>query len=93
MIRALGLLLGLLMVALPLLHSSSYVDAARSNPKLFMAPFLGILFVAYGLGGTRLLSRWAPRLTKPVGSGIRKSIGSSPPPQVAVARRHSSALA
>jgi hypothetical protein len=42
MIRVLGLLLGLLLMAMPLLHGS-YIDAARIDPRLFAAPFFGIL--------------------------------------------------
>ena len=64
MIRALGLLLGLLLLALPLLYYSSYVDAARANPRLFAAPFIGIFFLAYGIGGKQFLSRWAPRVKR-----------------------------
>jgi tetratricopeptide (TPR) repeat protein len=71
---------------MPLLHGS-YIDAARIDPRLFAAPFFGILFFAYGVGGKRLLARWAPRFTKPVGVEIRDSIRSSPPPQPAGARR------
>jgi tetratricopeptide (TPR) repeat protein len=86
MIRVLGLLLGLLMVALPLLHSG-YVDAARTTPQLLAAPFFGILFLAYGVGGKRFLRRWAPRFAKPLGAEDRDSIRSARPPRPAGARR------
>jgi tetratricopeptide (TPR) repeat protein len=66
MIRMLGLLLGLLMLAFTFANAG-YLDAARSNPRLLFAPVFGIVLIAYGIGGKRLLSRWAPQLTESVG--------------------------
>jgi tetratricopeptide (TPR) repeat protein len=73
MIRMLGLLLGLLMLAFTFANAG-YLAAAWSNPRLLFAPVFGIVLIAYGIGGKRLLSRWAPRLTESV--EIRKSLSS-----------------
>jgi hypothetical protein len=63
LIRILGLIVGLLFVAMPFLDSQ--------DPKAWIAPILGAAFIVYGLGGHRLLMKavplWSKRLSKPVG--------------------------
>ena len=60
-IRILGVVVGLLFVALPFLDSG--------DPKLWIAPFMGFAFIAYGLGGQRWLAKIAP-------SWVKKSNGN-----------------
>jgi hypothetical protein len=55
-IRILGIIVGLSFVALPFLDST--------DPKAWIAPFMGAAFIAYGLGGQRLLAKIAPSWAK-----------------------------
>jgi hypothetical protein len=56
LIRILGIVVGLLFVAFPFFDST--------NPKAWIAPFMGVPFVAYGVGGQRLLAKIAPSWAK-----------------------------
>jgi len=51
-IRILGIVVGLLFLAAPAFGTE--------NPHLWMAPFFGVAFIAYGLGGQRWLAKIAP---------------------------------
>jgi len=63
-IRVLGLIVGALLLAAPFSGAARFLDAAASDPKILLAPVLGIVFLAYGLGGTRLFSRLIPSWSK-----------------------------
>ena len=62
-IRALGVLVGVLFVGAPFLSGASYVETAKHDPKVLLAQAIGVLFIIYGIGATRLLSRLMPRWT------------------------------
>jgi hypothetical protein len=52
MIRVLGIVIGLLFIAIPFLDSK--------QPEIWLAPFVGAAFIAYGLGGQRWLRKIVP---------------------------------
>jgi membrane associated rhomboid family serine protease/Tfp pilus assembly protein PilF len=72
-IRVLGVIIGALALAVPFLGKASFLDTLKSNPGLLLGLPMGIVFIAYGLGGPRFLAKLRLPLTKPVTEGMSKS--------------------
>jgi len=43
-------------VAVPFLSKASFLDAVKSDPQILLVLAMGMVFIAYGLGGPRLLA-------------------------------------
>jgi hypothetical protein len=61
-IRILGLLVGLAFVSMTFF---GLVD--RADPRTWIGLFMGVAFIAYGIGGQRGLSKVAPAWAKRLG--------------------------
>jgi hypothetical protein len=76
-IRFLGVIVGILMLVVPFLDSRGFLDSAKANPKLLGMPLFGLLFIAYGFGGERLIAFWT-RPDKRQEAERRKRLGYKP---------------
>jgi membrane associated rhomboid family serine protease len=63
-IRILGLMVGLLLLGTPFLDTAGFLDAAKQKPGILLVPILGTAFIAYGVGGRRRFSKFAPWLVQ-----------------------------
>ena len=78
-IRFLGVIVGILALFVPFLDLRGFLESAKADPKLLGVPLLGLVFIAYGFGGPRLIAY----LTRPdmrQEAERRKRLGYKPGP-------------